>query len=229
MVLVFHYKNYMSKSVCEIVLPFRKNQFSTRKYYASRIYFVFFTSITLLRIVQFSMCNREAELRIGKIHSSASASVLTLGQNHGFFVFCALPFIRLRCPFVGPWWRWGESNSWPPACKAGALPTELHPHVVGLSGLEPPTSRLSGVCSNQLSYKPPSWIVDSHWKNHLPCASRISKTMAFLREPSIRIWFPVSASAAYSLVVKAFSSFAFRFPSLERLIGHSKLNSAPQT
>ena len=27
-------------------------------------------------------------------------------------------------------------------------------HVVGLSGLEPPTSRLSGVRSNRLSYKP---------------------------------------------------------------------------
>ena len=26
------------------------------------------------------------------------------------------------------WWRWGGSNSWPPACKAGALPAELHPH-----------------------------------------------------------------------------------------------------
>ena len=26
--------------------------------------------------------------------------------------------------------------------------------LVGTSGLEPPTSRLSGVCSNQLSYKP---------------------------------------------------------------------------
>ena len=24
-------------------------------------------------------------------------------------------------------WRWWDSNSWPPACKAGALPTELHP------------------------------------------------------------------------------------------------------
>ena len=119
------------------------------------------------------------------------------------------------------WWRWGESNSWPPACKAGALPAELHPQilvdtslltnitslvifvcsrilqptvgiifayvppcygnfvayrsaslhdftparsydvshcyamlVVGLSGLEPPTSRLSGVRSNRLSYRP---------------------------------------------------------------------------
>ena len=27
------------------------------------------------------------------------------------------------------WWRWGGSNSWPPACKAGALPAELHPRV----------------------------------------------------------------------------------------------------
>ena len=26
------------------------------------------------------------------------------------------------------WWRWWDSNPWPPACRAGALPTELHPH-----------------------------------------------------------------------------------------------------
>ena len=55
-------------------------------------------------------------------------------------------------------WRIRDSNSWPPACKAGALPTELIPHIqftdMGLSGLEPPTSRLSGVRSNRLSYKP---------------------------------------------------------------------------
>ncbi len=30
----------------------------------------------------------------------------------------------------------------------------LFPFLVGLSGLEPPTSRLSGVRSNRLSYKP---------------------------------------------------------------------------
>ena len=68
--------------------------------------------------------------------------------------------------FVIPWWRWGESNSWPPACKAGALPAELHPHrllicLVGLSGLEPPTSRLSGVRSNRLSYRPMQGIMGS--------------------------------------------------------------------
>ena len=27
------------------------------------------------------------------------------------------------------WWRWGESNSWPRACKARALPTKLHPQI----------------------------------------------------------------------------------------------------
>ena len=32
--------------------------------------------------------------------------------------------------------------------------SEGTPAVVGPGGLEPPTSRLSGVCSNQLSYRP---------------------------------------------------------------------------
>ena len=55
------------------------------------------------------------------------------------------------------WWSRTESNRRHPACKAGALPTELRPHsrnLVGPGGLEPPTSRLSGVRSNHLSYGP---------------------------------------------------------------------------
>lgn len=53
-------------------------------------------------------------------------------------------------------WRWGGSNSWPPPCKGGALPTELHPlnSKVGLVGLEPTTSPLSEERSNRLSYRP---------------------------------------------------------------------------
>ena len=52
------------------------------------------------------------------------------------------------------WWSLSGSNRRPPACKAGALPAELRPQVVGLGGLEPPASPLSGVRSNHLSYRP---------------------------------------------------------------------------
>ena len=61
----------------------------------------------------------------------------------------------------GVWTRPG-SNRRPPACKAGALPAELRARDpsskkrMGPGGLEPPTPRLSSVCSNQLSYEPGS-------------------------------------------------------------------------
>ncbi len=78
------------------------------------------------------------------------------------------------------WWSQSGSNRRPSRCKRDALPAELwpqcsglfdpvalaaglepphaaDPHVdmVGLGGVEPPTSPLSGVRSNQLSYRPP--------------------------------------------------------------------------
>ena len=57
------------------------------------------------------------------------------------------------------WWSQPGSNRRPLACKASALPAELWPLaclliLVGLGGFEPPTPRLSSVCSNQLSYRP---------------------------------------------------------------------------
>ena len=56
------------------------------------------------------------------------------------------------------WWSQTGSNRRPHACKARALPTELWPQfqseVVGPGRLERPTSRLSGVRSNHLSYGP---------------------------------------------------------------------------
>ena len=67
------------------------------------------------------------------------------------------------------WWSQTGSNRRPPACKAGALPTELWPragrpprrrNLVGPGRVELPTSRLSGVRSNHLSYGPPSRMKD---------------------------------------------------------------------
>jgi hypothetical protein len=73
-----------------------------------------------------------------------------------FFHFCR----TVRAAKI--WWSRSGSNRRPQACKARALPTELRPRdfrlvqVVGPGRVERPTSRLSGVRSNHLSYEPVS-------------------------------------------------------------------------
>ena len=85
-----------------------------------------------------------------------------------FTAFAPSPRLRQQ-----RWWSQSGSNRRPQACKASALPTELWPHrleprrhpsswsqpisMVGPGGFEPPTPRLSSVCSNQLSYRP-YWV-----------------------------------------------------------------------
>ena len=63
------------------------------------------------------------------------------------------PLYRLSYRGMIPFreWRIGDSNSWHPACKAGALPTELIPREPQV-GLEPTTYGLQNRCSIQLSY-----------------------------------------------------------------------------
>ena len=43
-------------------------------------------------------------------------------------IFGFIPLELHISVFFNRWWRWRDSNPWPPACRAGALPTELHPH-----------------------------------------------------------------------------------------------------
>ena len=63
------------------------------------------------------------------------------------------PLSRRQVP--REWWSQTGSNRRPHACKARALPAELCPlTMVGLGRLERPTSPLSGVRSNHLSYRP---------------------------------------------------------------------------
>jgi hypothetical protein len=67
----------------------------------------------------------------------------------------ALRRARRRQNAGAGWWRQTGSNRRPHACKARALPAELCPlTMVGLGRLERPTSPLSGVRSNHLSYRP---------------------------------------------------------------------------
>jgi hypothetical protein len=98
------------------------------------------------------------------------------GQTSSFSISLRCRLIRRRparkgrrsqtCSFrdvtgSGSWWSQTGSNRRPHACKARALPTELWPlrggrsgRLVGPGRLELPTSRLSGVRSNHLSYGP---------------------------------------------------------------------------
>ena len=61
----------------------------------------------------------------GARSNQLSYEPMSLKESFLFFSLKSLPFL---IPKQG-WWRWWDSNPWPPACRAGALPTELHPHV----------------------------------------------------------------------------------------------------
>ena len=65
------------------------------------------------------------------------------------------------------WWRWWESNPWPPACRAGALPAELHPHF------------FFGVI--ELSFR--SLKIEQQWKKHSARAvlSRLSLVLVYFQ------------------------------------------------
>ncbi len=86
--------------------------------------------------------------------SVPSPNVKRQVKNHGEFSSPkSLPSFSKEKPLKRWQWRRPGSNRQPPACKAGALPIELHPHL-GVRGFEPRTSALSELRSNQLSYTP---------------------------------------------------------------------------
>ena len=67
---------------------------------------------------------------IGSRHHVLANSVLV--ERLSFFTIgVEVPRLRGTSPRLGvgtaDWWRWWGSNPWPPACRAGALPAELHP------------------------------------------------------------------------------------------------------
>ena len=104
-----------------------------------------------------------------------------------------------------------------PACKAGALPLSYIPNVffkmVGRGRFELPTSRLSAVCSNQLSYRPTltvrketltrknfllllrKEVIQPHLPVRLPCYDFTPLTLhTFDASIPIRVW-PAASGA----------------------------------
>ena len=65
-------------------------------------------------------------------HAYQACALTTWAMRPFGFQCLFVPLCSLLKVPLERWWRWGGSNSWPPACKAGALPAELHPHMQGL-------------------------------------------------------------------------------------------------
>ena len=93
------------------------------------------------------------------------------------------------------WWSQAGSNRRPPACKAGALPAELWPRkiflleeMVGLGRFELPTSPLSGVRSNQLSYRPA--VTDIKQANCVDAFTPNSSTFKEVIQPQVPLGLP---------------------------------------
>ena len=100
-------------------------------------------------------------------------------------------------------WRWGDSNPWPPACKAGALPTELHPHYLGYLFL----------CNRTLEIFIEQWAWED--SNFRPHAYQACALTGWATSPRLFVW--VSKTLGYySFVIKArtFISLSWRPPIL---------------
>ena len=89
-------------------------------------------------------------------HAYQACALTTWAMRPFGFQCLFVPLCSLLKVSLERWWRWGGSNSWPPACKAGALPAELHPHCLTSSFFNLPFF-LSGIlkieqCLSLLSY-----------------------------------------------------------------------------
>ena len=82
-----------------------------------------------------------------KVHLAVSKSRLTRYLSYLVPAACCLPLCCLALPLAAP----SAAGTLFVLASVANCPA---PAVVGSSGLEPPTSRLSGVRSNHLSYEP---------------------------------------------------------------------------
>ena len=95
-----------------------------------------FSKLVSYRDLLFEIVDFAFKILVFKYFRISSLYLLSLYSV--FNVHVSLTIVKL-------WWRWTESNRWPPACKAGALPAELHPHIL---------FRIKGIFSCARPYSP---------------------------------------------------------------------------
>ena len=94
----------------------------------------------------------------------------------------------------GNWWRWTGSNRRHLACKANALPTELHPQFGGPKGNRTPADGVTSRYTNHYTMEPeldalrPSAVIILHqarfWNSPSHTASTRSPTRSVLALPA---------------------------------------------
>ena len=84
-----------------------------------------FTWVGLSSLVEMMGFDSRANYALGLPRSQTSTGSLlcTVSPSNPAFLCNSHHTISVT------WWRWWDSNPWPPACRAGALPAELHPHI----------------------------------------------------------------------------------------------------
>ena len=107
---------------------FRYNKFFSIYNYLFRFFSLFGFQWTRCKLL---LAGGDDGIRFSRGLRARSSSVANVHRKFALYRFpfeSALGYNEPSALFV-TWWRWWDSNPWPPACRAGALPTELHPHL----------------------------------------------------------------------------------------------------
>ena len=120
--------------------------------------------ISLLYAVVNLRCQAKAFFKFGNFTDFSFAQIVNLPCEIKIFDFNFAVSVHYKCSetiFCGQstvfyiWYPCGGLKCWRNyANSCEFADASFDTHVVGSNGLEPSTSRLSGVCSNQLSYEP---------------------------------------------------------------------------
>ena len=110
---------------CQLILQNYLAWMSDKSYLYDLFFYMQFSRYHQIKSIRFYLLQVASQLVL--------YTTLWRSNLNDCFTTCAFGYIMIA-PFI-PKWRRRDSNSWPPACKAGALPTELRP----LINWRPPT------------------------------------------------------------------------------------------